>query len=147
MITDKYHGALIEVNCETDFVARNKEFHHLADVVATAVLKHTVNTASDNLYNRAILDADALKALPTIDGKTVADHSALAIGTLGENLSVKRALCMNVPSDVYLSGFTHPASTESGPVSYGKYGALLAFKTEENKDEIGKQLCQHIIGK
>lgn len=146
-IVDKSHGSLIELNCETDFVARNKQFHGLADIVASAVLKHTVSVASDGLYNKAILDADALRALQALDGKPLADHCALAIGTLGENIGVRRALCMNVPSDVILTGYTHPAPAETGPISYGKYGALLAYRTEETQEDIGKQLCQHIIGK
>ncbi|XP_008211425.1 elongation factor Ts, mitochondrial [Nasonia vitripennis] len=145
-IVDKNHGSLIEINCETDFVARNKQFHGLADIVASAVLKHTVSVASDGLYNKAILDADALKALKALDGKLLADHCALTIGTLGENIGLRRALCMNVPDDVILTGYTHPAPAEAGPITYGRYGALLAYKTEETQEDIGKQLCQHIIG-
>lgn len=146
VIVDKTHGALIEINCETDFVARNNQFQALSDVVATAVLKHAVGASSNGMYNKSLLDADALKTLSALDGKTIADHSALTIGNLGENIVVRRALCMNVPSDVKLIGITHPAPVEPSPVCYGKYGALLAFKTEENEEEIGRQLCQHIIG-
>ncbi|CAB0035336.1 unnamed protein product [Trichogramma brassicae] len=145
VITNQAHGALIEINCETDFVARNKDFHGLAEVVADAVLKHNLNVGL-NGHNRFMLDANALKSLSAHDGISVADHSALAIGTLGENIAVKRALCMSVPNDVHLVGFSHPAASEPGKVLYGKYGALLAFKTQDNPIELGKQLCQHIIG-
>lgn len=146
VIVNKCHGALIEINCETDFVARNKQFHGLVDTVASAVLKHTQVTASNSIQNKILLDCDALKSLSTLDGKSVADHSALMIGTLGENITVRRALCMNVPADVQLAGFSHPAPVETGPASFGKYGALMAFKTAEDPELIGKQLCQHVIG-
>ncbi|XP_014204136.1 elongation factor Ts, mitochondrial [Copidosoma floridanum] len=146
VIFNQFHGALVEINCETDFVARNKEFHQLTDTVASAVLKHTIATDSNGMYNRTVLDADALKALQALDGKSVADHSALAIGTLGENILVRRALCMYVPQDTVLFGYSHPTPTESGSTSFGRYGALVAFKTTDDKETIGKQLCQHIIG-
>lgn len=146
MTLNKSHGALVEINCETDFVARNKQFHGLADLVASAVLKHTTQVPAEGLFNKIVLDADALKSLPAVDGKTIADHSALSIGSLGENINVKRALCMSVAPDVYLAGCTHPAPVESVPTSFGKYGALIAFKTAVDEESIGKQLCQHIIG-
>ncbi|KAJ8670548.1 hypothetical protein QAD02_001807 [Eretmocerus hayati] len=146
VIVDRCHGALVEVNCETDFVARNDQFHGLAETAASAVLKHLVNITSDNAHNKLTLDSDTLRALSANDGKSLADHSALTIGTLGENIGFRRALCMCVPPDVYLAGVSHPAPAESGPISCGKYGALLAFKTTEDHELIGKQLCQHIIG-
>jgi elongation factor Ts len=94
------------------------------------------------------LDCDALKALPGLNEKSIADHTALMIGKVKENIIVKRALCMSVPSDVLLVGSTHPFSL-SNNILCGKYGVLLAFKsiTIAKQQEIGQNLCQHIIGK
>ena len=146
VMIDKNHGAVVEINCETDFVARNKTFHGLAETVVSAVLKRATDIPATDLINRAILDAEALKALPALDGKSLGDHSALTIGNVGENIGVRRALCVSVHPDVKLAGCTHPAPVNPLPASFGKYGAILAFRSMENNESLGIQLCQHIIG-
>ena len=146
VIVDKCHGALVEINCETDFVARNKQFHGLADTIATAVFQHALTLPNYNAISKTFLDAEALKNIPVHDGKTIADHSALTIGVVGENIGIRRALCMNVSADVILSGCTHPASISTVPASFGRYGSLVAYRTAHQKDQLGMQLCQHIIG-
>lgn len=146
VMVDKSHGAIVEINCETDFVARNKQFHGLAETVVGAVLRKAVDIPTRDLINRATLDAEALKALLAADGKSLADHSALTIGSVGENIDVKRALCINVAPDVKLAGCTHPAPVNPVPVSFGKYGAILAYRSAGNDDLLGTQLCQHVIG-
>ncbi|XP_015126015.1 elongation factor Ts, mitochondrial [Diachasma alloeum] len=146
VMVDKNHGALVEINCETDFVARNKTFHGLAEIIVSAVLKFTGEQQAVDQVHRTLLDAEALKNLPAVDGKTVADHAALTIGTIGENIAVKRALCMSVDPSIQLVGCTHPASVNPIPASFGRYGALLAFKSPSENKTLGMQLCQHIIG-
>ncbi|XP_043475854.1 elongation factor Ts, mitochondrial [Leptopilina heterotoma] len=146
VIVNQCNGALIELNCETDFVARNKHFQGLADTVATAVLNHSLTLPNDGGISKIILDSESLKQIPTHDGKTIADHSALTIGTVGENIGIKRALCMSVGSDINLIGCTHPTPINPLPVSFGKYGSLVAYKTPEPNEQLGIQLCQHIIG-
>ena len=70
-------GALVEVNCETDFVTKNDEFLALANSVAKLVAEN--NPA----------DLAALAALP-LDGKTVEEKRAELIGRIGENMSIRR---------------------------------------------------------
>ncbi|XP_033208830.1 elongation factor Ts, mitochondrial [Belonocnema kinseyi] len=146
VIVDKCHGALVEINCETDFVARNKQFHGLADTIATAVFQHALTLPNDKAISKIILDAEALKTILAHDGKTIADHSALTIGTVGENIGVRRALCMSVSPDVKLAGCTHPAPINPVPASFGRYGSLVAYRTAQHNEQLGMQLCQHIIG-
>lgn len=114
--------------------------------MATAVLKHSLTLPNDGGISKIMLDGEILKQIPAHDGKSIADHSALTMGTVGENISVKRALCMSVGSDVNLAGCTHPTPVNPLPVSFGKYGSLLAYKTAEPNVQLGMQLCQHIIG-
>lgn len=145
---DGQYAALAEINCETDFVARNKKFHSLAETVVCAVLNHARSQEIQNEVQRTVLHADSLKDLPAMDGKPLNDHSALTIGTVGENISLRRALAISVRSpDVMLYGCTHPAPMNPIPVSFGKYGALVAIKCMENDNMLGTQLCQHIIGR
>lgn len=99
------------------------------------------------------MENDTLRNLTTDDGKTLADHLALMIGTVGENASLKRAICYKTPETVRLCGYAHPApevTAEEGKLLVGKYGAIAAFnsnseKTEEIR-EVHRKICQHIVG-
>ncbi|CAK9828316.1 Elongation factor Ts, mitochondrial [Anthophora retusa] len=115
MITKKNHGALVEINCETDFVARNKKFHDLAEIIVSTVLKHGTTIEQNSLINKTLLDTELIIKLSADDG-------------------------------VYLYGCTHPSPINPVPSSFGRYGALVAIKSNENKEVLGMQLCQHIIG-
>jgi elongation factor Ts len=70
-------GAIVEVNCETDFVAKNEEFLALARSVAELVAKHDP------------VDVAALAALP-LDGGTVEERRTALVGKIGENVSLRR---------------------------------------------------------
>lgn len=97
------------------------------------------------------LDHDQLKNLQTTDGKTLSDHLALMIGTVGENASLRRAICFKSDPDILLSGYTHPALPDHAESTtiVGKFGALLAYKSQnrdENIEILGRKLCQHVVG-
>lgn len=146
MITKNNHGALVEINCETDFVARNKKFHDLAEIIVSTVLKHGMTIEQNSLINKTLLHTELITKLSADDGKSLGDHSALTIGSIGENVNIRRALCMSVQPGVYLYGCTHPSPINPVPSSFGRYGALVAIKSNKNKEVLGMQLCQHIIG-
>lgn len=145
-IVDERYAALVEINCETDFVARNQQFQGLAETVVNAMMKYATTLTGQSPVWRTTLDAQFLKNLPAEDGKPIADHAALLIGNVGENVSLARATLFGVAPDVQLAACTHPAPMDSSRISYGKYGALLAYKSEEGNEVLGQQLCQHIIG-
>lgn len=148
MLVNQRHAALVEVNCETDFVARNKHFQGLVSTAAAAALKYASNSINGtDLINKVTLDTEALKDLPATDGKPLADHSALVIGNVGENLCVRRALCISVEEGVSLAGYSHPAPVSATADPVGKYAAIVAFKAPEDVDQLGRRLCQHVIGK
>ncbi|KAK9308752.1 hypothetical protein QLX08_001362 [Tetragonisca angustula] len=146
MITNSNHGALVEINCETDFVARNKKFHDLAQIILDTVLKHSMTIEQDSLVKKTVLSTELINNLHANDGKNLSDHSALTIGLIGENISIRRALCMSVQPGAYLYGCTHPTPVNPVPSSFGRYGALVALKCDDDKKVLGMQLCQHIIG-
>ena len=77
LTTDGKLGALVEVNCETDFVAKNDDFLALTRKLAELVV--TKNPA----------DVDALSALP-LDGSTVDEVRKTLVGRIGENMSIRR---------------------------------------------------------
>ena len=74
---DKKIGVLVEVNSETDFVAKNDEFQSFVEEVAKVVVE------------KAPADVDALKALPYGDG-TVGDALTALIAKIGENMNIRR---------------------------------------------------------
>ena len=74
---DAKAGALIELNCETDFVAKNAEFLAFADRLAQLVVEHKP------------ADVGALSSLPC-DGSTVDDVRRALVGKIGENMTIRR---------------------------------------------------------
>src|SRR5690606_4914638 len=75
---DKKTGAIVEVNCETDFVARNDDFAAFAQQVAQLVL------------DQQPADLDALKALSFEGGRTVEEAVTDLTGKIGEKIDVRR---------------------------------------------------------
>lgn len=145
-------GAMVELNCETDFVARNDTFKRFVDHVARICLHYTDMTDFDGDLWKLGFDGDALKNLRTDEGRTLGDHLALLIGAMGENASIRRALCFKVNNDLRLAGYAHPAPTNVGSTEgitqVGKYGAVVAYRsTHKLLDfEFHKSICQQIVG-
>ncbi|CAG9768454.1 unnamed protein product [Ceutorhynchus assimilis] len=148
---DNNNGVLVEINCETDFVARNVEFENMVKEAAESCLNYLKNTQkSGNSITKVGLDADQLKTLKASDGKSLADKLALMIGTVGENASLKRAIGIRVNNGIYLTGYAHPSGKATSNILLGRIGSLLAIKNlnPENPkiEELAKGICQHVVG-
>jgi elongation factor Ts len=115
-------GAMVEVGCETDFVARTDNFIAIGDKLAGTV-------AAD-----ASLDsADALLAA-TVDGKQVAELITEAISTLGENVVVKKIARLEV--DGVVGAYVHAG---------GKLGVIVGLATSDSgADALAKDVAMHI---
>lgn len=119
------NGVLVEINCETDFVARNSEFENMVKDVADTCLNYLKNGPSCShviskvipsllikvvfayiFLNQIKLDGDQLRSLKASDGLTLADKLALMIGSVGENATLKRAVGVKVSNGVHLTGYT-----------------------------------------
>lgn len=143
------HGVLVEVNCETDFVSRNKEFHNVVEETANACLTYVKKQGVQGKLTKICLDSEQLKSLKSIDGKSLADKLALMIGTVGENASLKRALCIQAGPGIHLTGYAHPSGGLNNNCQLGRLGGILVYKTSEKNDttnEISRGICQHIVG-
>lgn len=129
VVTAGPKAAVVEVNSETDFVARNDQFQGLVKAIAEVALK-TGN------------DVDAILAAPVAAGGTVADAIASAVATIGENMSLRRASVLSV-SDGVVGSYIHNA-VEPG---LGKIGVLVALESTGNKDELaalGRMVAMHV---
>lgn len=72
------------------------------------------------------------------------------IGSLGENASLRRALCLKADDSLHLTGYAHPSGTSQNNVLLGRFGSLVTLKQTEPKEidiaEVGINLCQHVVG-
>jgi len=123
-------GAVVEINSETDFVARNDQFQALVRNVATLALKE-----GDDLARLAAA------AYPGT-GRSVAAELTNAIATIGENMTLRRTRLLTVNPGV-VAAYVHNAV--GGGV--GKLGVLVALKSAakpEVLEALGKQLAMHV---
>ena len=123
-------GAVVEVNSETDFVARNDLFQALVRTVAELAV------AGNG-------DADALAATPYPGtGRTVAEEVAELVGRIGENMVLRRVTRLSVGSGVVAS-YVHNALAPN----LGKIGVLVALESTAPADTLaalGRQLAMHV---
>ncbi|MEL6977283.1 MAG: translation elongation factor Ts [Pseudomonadota bacterium] len=122
-------AAAVEVNSQTDFVARNQEFQAMVAEIAEIAL------GVDG-------DVEALKAAKTASGMTVEELVKDKVGTIGENMQVRRFARLSAAPGVVAS-YVHNAAAEG----MGKIGVLCALETTGDADkamELGRQICMHI---
>lgn len=123
-------GAVVEVNSETDFVARNDAFQSMVTAITKTALD--VNGDTEKLL-AAKFPGSAL---------TIKDYVTEQVGTIGENMSVRRAGSISV-TDGVVAAYTHNAITGG----LGKIGVLVGLESTGNKAklaELGKQIAMHI---
>ena len=122
-------GVVVEVNSETDFVARNEEFQALASTIAKVALEKSA-------------DVEALLGTHYPGGGTVADAVANAIATIGENMNLRRAAELQVHQGV-VGQYIHSAVAPG----LGKIGVIVALESAGKQDELaalGRQIAMHV---
>ena len=123
-------GAMVEVNSETDFVARNELFQNFVKTCSTLVL------SSKN-------DIEALQKLPFPNSdRTVNEELANNIATIGENMNIRRVEFLEVSEGILVS-YVHNNVADG----LGRLGVLVALESKaENNNllETGKQVAMHI---
>ena len=122
-------GAVVEVNSETDFVAKNEQFQEFVREVSKLALD-------------AGGDVEALKNAAYPGGATVADKLTDNIATIGENQSLRRTAVLEVPEGAVVS-YVHNAAAPG----MGKIGVLVALESSapaEALQALGKQIAMHI---
>ncbi len=123
-------GVAVEVNSETDFVAKNDQFQDF------------VRKTTDVALSAASDDVEALKAAAYPGGGTVADALTANVATIGENQQVRRMKTVAVSSGVVVP-YMHNAAAPM----LGKIGVLVALESDAGADvlePLGKQLAMHI---
>ncbi|XP_015226025.1 elongation factor Ts, mitochondrial [Cyprinodon tularosa] len=149
LFVENQTAAMVEVNCETDFVARNEKFQQLVKDVTLATLAHHQNKSqSQTGYVKSVLSGEELNKLSVGEGPSLADHVALTIGRLGENMSLRRAVTLGVPAEWHIGSYVHGNISGKTEVSMGRYGALVIFQGGKDGEQhiLGHKLGQHIVG-
>ena len=117
---DAKKAAVIEINCETDFVARNEDFQAKADSFLNAAFE---NDAAD---------LDTVLALE-VDGETIADHLQNMTGTIGEKIQLSKALL--VTTEGTLVSYIHPGN---------QLGVLVEFAGDVSDEEVAKDVAMQV---
>jgi elongation factor Ts len=121
-------GVLVEVNSETDFVARNDQFQGFVSGVAQQALNAG--------------DIEALKNAKLPDGQTVAEKLTHLVATIGENMNLRRMATVAVKDGV-VATYMHNATVPN----MGKIGVLVGLESTGDKAKLaalGKQIAMHV---
>ncbi|WP_273718601.1 MULTISPECIES: translation elongation factor Ts [Bartonella] len=130
VVSKDSHAVLVEINSETDFVARNDGFQDIVRNVATAAL----DTPGD-------VESVSVSLYPGSE-KTVELTIKDAIGTIGENMTFRRSAKLSVENGV-VATYIHNSVSDG----LGKLGVLVAIETTGNKEAalaFGRQVAMHI---
>jgi elongation factor Ts len=122
-------GAMLEINAETDFVARNEQFQSFSRAAAEVAL----SSGGD-------IEKTKVAAFP--GGGTVTEKLTSLVATIGENMSMRRAIGLSVPNGVVTS-YVHNAVAPG----LGKIGVLVALESTGDAQKLGalgKQIAMHV---
>uniref|UniRef100_A0A8B9TFD5 Elongation factor Ts, mitochondrial n=1 Tax=Anas platyrhynchos TaxID=8839 RepID=A0A8B9TFD5_ANAPL len=158
-------GLMVEVSCETDFVARNANFQQLVRDVALATMAHCGggDVAPAACTKRFLGTEELSRVRMEPGGAELRDRLALAIGKMGENMALRRAAWLAVPQGCHIAWYVHgsppqdnpqkpPPDNPPAPPSLGKYGALVACRApgaappSPEVAALCRQLAQHVVG-
>ncbi|HKL17528.1 MAG TPA: translation elongation factor Ts [Halalkalibaculum sp.] len=117
---DGSKAAALEINCETDFVARNEDFQKRADQFVSLVFEEELESVED-----------LMKA--NVDGLTVQDHLKDMVGKIGEKIEINRVVLAK--SDGQLVSYIHPGN---------QLGVLVEFEGEIDDADIGKDIAMQV---
>lgn len=127
---DGAKGVVVEVNSETDFVARNEIFQKMVGQIARAALE----TSGD-------IEAVRTAAFPGAD-KSIEDHVAEMVGQIGENMNLRRSAALSVDQGA-IASYVHGQVVDGA----GKIGVMVALKSSADKaklEALGKKIAMHV---
>lgn len=131
VLVEGKQGAVLEVNIETDFAAKNDKFQALTDTL----IKDYTAFDGDSVE-------EFMKSSYSASSNTVADEVVAHIATIGENITIRRGAKLSVENGAvvsYVHGATRPG--------FGKIGVLVALDSGADQSElqaIGKQIAMHV---
>ncbi|MEO1013617.1 MAG: translation elongation factor Ts [Pseudomonadota bacterium] len=129
-VADATKAVLVEVNSETDFVARNDIFQGMVRDIASAALE-----------TDGSVEAVRAAAYPGAQ-KPIEEHIAEMVGQIGENMALRRAAAVSVDEGA-VAAYVHSPTVEGA----GKIGVLVGLKSSGDKEklkELGRKIAMHV---
>jgi elongation factor Ts len=117
---DATKAVMIEINCETDFVARNEDFQNQAETFLDVAFENEIKTVSDLLQEE-------------VDGTSIEKHLESMIGKIGEKIEINKVVF--VKTDGGLIDYIHPGN---------QLGVLVEFEGQVEDDQVGKNVAMQI---
>lgn len=117
---DATKAVLIEINCETDFVARNEDFQKQAESFLDAAFENEIATVSDLLQEK-------------VAGLTIEKHLESMVGKIGEKIEINKVVF--VKTDGGLVDYIHPGN---------QLGVLVEFEGQIEDEQIGRNVAMQI---
>jgi translation elongation factor Ts len=143
-----YKTALIELNCETDFVARNDIFQHLALSLANQALLLANSSSSFNFGPQSLEEMRLNLQHPKINGETTVQNAITEVAAMmGENVKLRRGFVMPAPSNGLVSTYLH-TSPQPG---LGRIAGILSLEVDGGKTQVdalqrvGSELAMHVV--
>ena len=143
---------ILQVNCETDFVAKNEIFKELVSTITKSLFQYEDRTNPEAVTHIFPLSARAVAGLTTTSGERMSDLVTKAVGQLSENIHITRGYMVTCNSGILSSFVYNVNSVRSGDsnVEIGRYAAV-AHVTSSSDDSVavqklGRQICQQIVG-
>jgi len=166
VLSRKNYASIVNVACETDFVARNDLFRQLVTSVATSTLEFRRSVVAQNMavnssgseeisHLREVLMPYKLNTLrvPELD-MNIEENIVSVVGKIGENIRVKKALAISTNSSNIIGYSSHGGTGVGGmeDCALGTYGAIVVLKPLETSHDtvkltqFARSLSQHVIG-
>ncbi|GMP53266.1 hypothetical protein CsSME_00018774 [Camellia sinensis var. sinensis] len=152
LVRNESKAAVIELNCETDFVARNEIFQYVA--LSLAKLALLVETSSQQVSGAFSIGPECLEELkinldhPKLNGeKTVQNAITELAAMMGENVKLRRGIAMSAPSGGIISTYLH-SSPQPG---LGRIAGILSLEVEDGNttldslQHVGSELAMHVV--
>lgn len=117
---DKSKAVVLEINCETDFVARNEDFQNQAQSFVDVAFEKEIGSVADLLQEE-------------VDGVTIEKHLESMVGKIGEKIEINRIVL--VKTDGAMVDYIHPGN---------QLGVLVEFEDTVESDQIGKDVAMQI---
>jgi elongation factor Ts len=117
---DKTKAALIEINCETDFVARNEDFQNKTNSFLNAAYENELSTVEELLAAK-------------VDGITIEEHLKAMVGSIGEKIEINRVVYVKTVGA--LVDYIHPGN---------QLGVLIEFAGDVSNEDIGRDVAMQV---
>ncbi|KAI4375606.1 hypothetical protein MLD38_013458 [Melastoma candidum] len=149
---DRQRAAVVELNCETDFVARNEIFQHLALALANRAL--LLENSSAQAFGPTHVGPEAFVGLklnldhPKISGETTVENAIAEVATImGENVKLRRGYTMSASPNGALFSYLHTCPKPG----LGRIAGILSLEVDNGSTEhdalqrVGSELAMHIV--